>query len=164
MKLTEADFTRQYQGFPHRPKEGIQGDCYRTAIACVLGIDRDEVPHSHEDQTGEENAAFMDAWLRPRGLRRIFIPVLGDDFKVVANEIYPRGGGLPLIVTGRGPRRVNHVVVVHGVDDFWCPTLGRVAAEQALVGPALPDNYFWAEWIVGDPLGLSTLEASRRAK
>lgn len=146
-----SELARQFQAFSHKPSDGVQGDCYRTAVACVLGVERDSVPHSHDELSGPENEAFIDAWLRPQGLRRIFIPVLGDDFKEVANAIYPRGGGLPLILTGCGPRNVNHVIVVHGVDDFWCPTLGKVAAEVALIGPALPDNYFWAEWIVRDP-------------
>ena len=77
------------------------------------------------------------------------MPVGGDDFKTVANNLYPRGSGLSCIITGEGPRSVNHVIVVHGVDDFWCPTLGQVSADVALVGPALPDGYFWVEWIVG---------------
>lgn len=146
-----SDLLRQRQAFRHAPDEGMLGDCYRTAIACVLGIERDSVPHSHEDLTGEEHAVFMDAWLRPQGLRRIFMPVLGDDCKEVADSIYPRGGGLPFILTGSGPRSVNHVIVVHGVDDYWCPTLGSVSAEIGLIGPALPDKYFWVEWIVRDP-------------
>lgn len=145
------DYSRQLQRFWHAPQRNTQGDCYRTAIACVLGVDRDSVPHSHDEQTGEENYAFMDNWLRPQGLTRILMPVVGDNFKEIANALYPRGGGLPLIVTGCGPRNVNHVIVVHGVDDFWCPTLGAVTAEVALIGPALPDSYFWAEWVVRKP-------------
>ncbi len=146
-----TNLSRQLQRFPHAPQRGIQGDCYRTAIACVLGVERDSVPHSHDEQTGDEAYAMMDAWLRPQGLTRIFMPVLGDSFSEIANVLYPRGGGLPLIVTGAGPRNVNHVVVVHGIDDFWCPTLGAVSAEVALIGPALPDGYFWAEWVVRKP-------------
>jgi len=149
--MLTTPLSRQKQAYRHDPKSGIQGDCYRTAIACVLGVERDSVPHSHEEMTGPENEAFIDAWLRPRGFRRIYLPVLGDEFKEVANAMYPRGGGLPVIITGQGPRNVNHVVVVYGVDDFWCPTLGAVDAEVALIGPALPDGYFWAEWIVRDP-------------
>lgn len=152
-----SKLSRQKQGFRHDPTNGIQGDCYRTAIACVLGVDRDSVPHSHDEMTGPENEIFIDAWLRPQGLRRIYIPVLGDDFKEVANAMYQRGGGLPVIITGRGPRNVNHVIVVHGVDDFWCPTLGQVDEQVALIGPALPDGYFWAEWVVRDPAGRSAL-------
>lgn len=162
-KLSEAqkrDLRRQHQAFRHAPERGVMGDCYRTAVACVLGVDRDAVPHSHDDMTGDEASAFIDAWLRPQGLTRIFIPVAGDDFEEIANAIYPRGGGLSMIVTGRGPRDVNHVVVVHGVDDFWCPILGAVDAHTALAGPALPNGYFWAEWIVGVPAGRSALEGT----
>lgn len=148
-----SDLKRQLQAFRHDPSAGIQGDCFRTAVACVLGIDRESVPHSHDDLSGIEAMTFIDAWLHPQGLRRIHMPVLADTLDEVARNIYPRGGGLPVIVTGRGPRDVNHVVVVHGVDDIWCPTLGSVSPEIALVGGALPDRYFWAEWIVRDPSG-----------
>lgn len=134
------------------------GDCYRTAVACVLDVARDTVPHSHDDMTGPESETFIDAWLHPQGLRRIYIPVLGDDFKEVAAAMASRGGGLPVIITGRGPRDVNHCVVVYGPDDVWCPTLGRCKPCAALLGPALPDSYFWAEWIVADPSGRAALE------
>ena len=153
-----SDLSRQKQAHFHAPHRGIQGDCYRTAVACVLGVQRDTVPHSHDEQTGEESAAFMDAWLKQHGLHRIWMPVGGDDFKTVANNLYPRGSGLSCIITGEGPRSVNHVIVVHGVDDFWCPTLGQVSADVALVGPALPDGYFWVEWIVG-PAALAAPES-----
>lgn len=146
-----ADLSRQYQAFGHKPEKGVQGDCYRTAVACVLGVERDSVPHSHDELSGDEANAFMEAWLHPQGLRRIAIPVGGDEFRTIANNIFPRGSNMPFIVTGQGPREVNHCVVVHGVDDFWCPTLGSVTAEVALKGPALPDGYFWAEWIVRLP-------------
>lgn len=143
--------TRQLQAFRPAPKDGVQGDCYRTAVACVLGVDRDSVPHSHDDLNGGEAMAFIDAWLKPQGLLRIAMPVLADTLDEVARNIYPHGGGLPVIVTGRGPRDVNHCVVVYGPDDIWCPTLGSVPSEVALLGGALPDRYFWAEWIVADP-------------
>lgn len=159
-----AKLTRQYQAFRHEPENGIQGDCYRTAVACVLGIERDSVPHSHDELTGPEAETFIDGWLKPQGLRRIFMPVLGDDLRTVAEAIYPRGGGLPLMITGRGPRDVNHVVVVHGPDDIWCPTLGAVPPRIALIGPALPDHYFWAEWIVADPAARLALQESPDAQ
>ena len=46
---------------------------------------------------------------------------------------------------------VNHVVVAYGPDDYWCPSLGAVPPEAALTGPALPDGYFWVEWIIRPP-------------
>lgn len=143
---------RQKQAFSHDPENGIQGDCYRTAVACVLGVDRDSVPHTHDDLDGAQANQVMDSWLNPQGLCRIAIPVLADTLDEVAKNLYPRGGGLPVMVTGAGPRNVNHVVVVFGVEDIWCPTLGQVSPEIGLIGGALPDKYFWAEWIVRRPV------------
>lgn len=146
------DLRKQFQQFRHRPEEGIQGDCYPTAIACVLGRPRADIPHWHEALTGPEvNARYID-WFRSQGLRRIYFPVLdtGETFRTLANEMWSRGDGMPMILTGAGPRGVNHVVVVYGTDDFWCPTLGKTN-DVGLVGPALPDGYYWAEWIVREP-------------
>lgn len=148
-----ADLTRQFQAHAHRPESGIQGDCYRTAIACVLGVERDSVPHSHDDMTGAEANEFHGKWLREQGLRRLFIPVNpagSTSAAQLANEMWSRGDGLPMILTGHGRRGVNHCMVVHGEDDFWCPILGAVA-DTGLDGGALPDGYYWAEWLVRDP-------------
>ena len=144
------DFKRQLQAFLHDPARGVMGDCYRTALACVLGVDRDLVPHTHADLTGQEHLDETGAWLHSQGLRRIVIPVHATTLEEVAT-IHTRSDGLPLIVTGCGPRHTNHVVVVYGPHDIWCPILGEVAPEVALLGPARPTDYFWAEWIVKKP-------------
>lgn len=34
---------KQKQAFKHDPANGIYGDCYRTGIACILGIDREDM-------------------------------------------------------------------------------------------------------------------------
>lgn len=40
----------QKQAYRHNPDLGIYGDCHRTAIACILDMDRDHVPHiTHEE-------------------------------------------------------------------------------------------------------------------
>src|SRR5437879_5835280 len=39
----------QKQRFQHDPDGGVWGDCHRTAIACALGLPRDEVPHFCDD-------------------------------------------------------------------------------------------------------------------
>lgn len=33
------------QAFVDRDQDGVPGDCWRTAIACLLDMDRDDVPH-----------------------------------------------------------------------------------------------------------------------
>ena len=62
------DLGRQYQAFPHRPQDGVQGDCYRTAVACVLGVERDSVPHTHDELTGPEAEKFIDSMAAPARL------------------------------------------------------------------------------------------------
>jgi len=38
----------QKQKFAHKPDEGVFGDCFRTALAAILDLDRDDVPHFNE--------------------------------------------------------------------------------------------------------------------
>lgn len=66
---------RQKQAFLHKPEEGVYGDCYRTCIACLLGIDRDAVPHFYSTEDGRQSDQSLpiagivaaDAWRnRPR--------------------------------------------------------------------------------------------------
>jgi len=35
----------QKQAFRHDPSNGMYGDCHRTAIASILGVERDTVPN-----------------------------------------------------------------------------------------------------------------------
>jgi len=39
------------QKYLHDPGNGVIGDCYRTAIGCILEIDPMELPHNWEFQT-----------------------------------------------------------------------------------------------------------------
>lgn len=145
-------FRYQYQMFRHDPENGIMGDCYRTAVACVLDKPIHVVPHSHEELTGSEMEALMDGYLNPLGLFRIYIPVVGDRFTTVVENLWVRGGGLPMLITGKSPRYdCNHVMVVYGPNDIWCPSLGRIDGGTQAMEPALPDGYYWVEWIVGRP-------------
>lgn len=151
----QRDLRKQHQCFPHRPRDGIQGDCYPTALACVLQRPRDEIPHWHDDPGSDVINGRYKEWFATQNLRQIYFPVLppegGMSCHSAANDMWSRGSGLPMIMTGLGPRGVNHVIVVYGEDDYWCPTLG--ALDKTLFeGPALPSHYYWAEWIVRAPI------------
>lgn len=141
----------QRQLFAHAPEDGVSGDCYPTALACVLGRPRAEIPHTH-DQDSERVNDFYRRWFASQGLKQIYFPVLyqGEPVTSIADEMQSRGGDLPMLLTGDGGRGVNHVIIVYGPGDYWCPTLGKTK-EVALLGPARPSDYFWAEWIVRAP-------------
>ena len=43
----------------HRPEEGVFGDCYRTAIACLLDLRPQDVPHVADTSTMAEQDRRM---------------------------------------------------------------------------------------------------------
>lgn len=73
--VVEFRLTRLTQSIPaHKPGEGAIGDCYRTAIACLVGSAKPEtVPHfpeatmSIERAPGWHSFALARRWLRSRG-------------------------------------------------------------------------------------------------
>lgn len=60
---------------------GDHGDCYRTAIACILEVEPVQVPHLSEmalasDNPGGAANAALNEWLRPRGYQILDFPFL----------------------------------------------------------------------------------------
>ena len=56
--------TPQKQMFLHDPDNGVWGDCQRTAIACILDRDVEDVPHFfHDGCDGKTADKRIDDWL-----------------------------------------------------------------------------------------------------
>ena len=98
---------RFVQLLPHDPDKDHRGDCFRTAIACILETPPAEVPHFVESETW-----FMDCqkWLRNRGYCLVY----------EANPTYAEYWGYHLI-SGDGPRGMRHTVVGCGGEEVWDP-------------------------------------------
>lgn len=103
----------------HRPDEDAIGDCWRTCIACILGLSRpDLIPHfvaDGLDLSRADDVAAARRWLRSNeGLDLGFVKL--DD----ATRL-----GVPAIGTvasKAGPW--NHCVVVQHGAVIWCPSTG----------------------------------------
>lgn len=132
------------QLFGHQPEEGIFGDCYRTAIACLLDLDPSEVPHEHRFMTDEEHTALYLDWFRERGIHRIAVPMQCESVQQALDVSANWSQGLPYIFTGRSQRGVNHCVVGHGAKIIHDPHPSGVGID----GPADPQGYYWVEWLV----------------
>jgi hypothetical protein len=57
--------TPHKQRFRHDPANGIYGDCWRTAIACLLDIQPEEIPHEHRVYADNEQQTIIADFLRP---------------------------------------------------------------------------------------------------
>lgn len=107
----------QKQKFKHDPANGVFGDCHRTAIAMILNLDRDLVPHFMDGVMPGAATAHVDeaiaAFLADYGLEEVSFPLMGDlSLESVLKHIRVWCKA-PVILGGESTTGVNHSVVVH---------------------------------------------------
>lgn len=134
--------TPQKQLNLHDPANGVWGDCYRTAIACLLDLRPEEVPHLNED-TGAGDMADQDrkmaAWLGERGLTVFSFPMGDAPIDTILTCLDSWNHGQRFMLTGTSTTGCNHVVICKDKAIEWNTSL--TGAE--IVGPC--DDGFW--WI-----------------
>lgn len=143
----------QKQLVRHDPANGKFGDCYRTAVAVVLGCDASEIPHVCEK--GRRNADDLDGliamreFLRSNGLaisKSVFNGELTwTAFREWMAKFNP---DTAFIATGQSTRGVNHCVVMIG-GEVVCDPFSGVADQDALTRSATEDgeSHWWVEVI-----------------
>lgn len=136
----------QKQKFLHKPDEGIFGDCFRTCLAILLGVDADEVPHFMG--SGEFDALQFDDWIEENGLHLMKVVFPGhepmENVMISANVF---GIGLPYILSGWSRTPSNHCVIAQGKEIVCDPSL----LDSGIVGPMHLENgveEWWVEWLV----------------
>ncbi len=137
----------QKQKFQHDPDNGIYGDCQRTAIACILDMDRDEVPHFYDGGVSAKKAAKATReWLSERGLTLFQVAFHSDTeidkFLESLDAINP---GQHFIWGGKSRNGVNHSVVVSGGEVVCDPSLN----DAGIVGPC-DDGFYWIDILALD--------------
>ena len=136
----------QKQKFAHKPEEGIFGDCFRTAIAAILDLDRDDVPHFNEGAFYDDGKQVdrARAWLKGRGLNMISLAYPGetplDDLIGTIGRLNP---GIPFLLAGRSAAGCNHQVVASGTG-IVCDPSGT-----GITGPC-NDGLYWVDFIGAD--------------
>lgn len=122
------------------PGNGQRGDCYRTALSCLLELPAEEVPHFYEDAVSDEAddkwdfnkaiPAWITAWLAERGLLRIMTTISGD-LPTVLHYCSMMAGGSPYLLSGVSSTGISHVIVAQGSKMIWDPSPRNVG----VVGP-----------------------------
>lgn len=148
--------TPRKQLLRHDPENGIQGDCQRAAVASVLDLRVEDVPHFCEDAPDAETYnARVDEYLASRGLcliRTAFEGNLGLERVLEAQAGMNRGVYFLLMGTSR--TGCNHVVVACDGEIVHDPSL----TNAGIIGPA-DDGWFWCEFfgsaIATKPRGIS---------
>lgn len=138
----------QKQKYMHIPDEGQFGDCHRTAIAMVLGLDRDQVPHFLHDNCGNaEFRARVRDYLSTQGVAEVGVPIGGEGISPehVMDCIACWSPDTPVILGGLSRTGINHSVVVFG-GQMFDPSL----TESGIVGPC-NDGFYWCSMLVNLP-------------
>ena len=137
-RLTQANL--------HKPAEGIFGDCARTCMAMILGLDRDSIPNFgvHYD----DNAAWgkaVDDFLRPLGLSEVAIPVQASSWQEAASFIQRLNQGIPFVLGGISLTGVRHAVVISPDGQMYDPSINSSGIVKEC-----EDGYYWiwfyAKW------------------
>lgn len=136
----------QKQKIRHNPAAGEFGDCHRTAIAILFGLDAEEVEHfaDHGIDDHEKFNRRVDDWLTDRGFAQISIPYEGlqplsnllETFNVLARGVY-------WLLAGTSRTGCNHSVVCRGGVIIADPS----QTNAGIIGPC-DDGFYWATFLL----------------
>ena len=129
----------------HDPANGVYGDCARTAIACLLDVPPQDVPHFMDGCDNDEQADVaidaQQAWLGSRGLAVVTLGYGGygpdDPPSAILDVMAESNPGIYYLLVGRSQSGVNHVVVCCGGEIVHDPSLD----DAGIVGPTLSGAY-----------------------
>jgi hypothetical protein len=104
-----------FQQVLHDPNAGQYGDCHRAAIATVLGLPPDDVPHFGFDDPPAP--AFFNRereFLARFNLYGATVPFSGELTDVLRTMSTLNGSDFVYLLGGKSPRGTNHTVVCRG--------------------------------------------------
>ena len=141
----------QKQKFMHDPENGVFGDCYRTCLAGMLGMERDDVPHWVQTMDPNlwetEVQPKYDKWLAERGLQELAIPVHTAELLEIL-EFQKSRSSQPTIamLVGKSKTGCNHVVLVRDGKIIHDPAIN----DSGIIGPC-DDGFYWLTWLIPAP-------------
>lgn len=138
----------QKQRYLHRPEEGTFGDCHRTCIASLLGLDRDEVPNwGLHYKDGDAFDKACTEYLASQGLRRIVLPLHTENGRPEeALEWMKRNNpSVYYLLTGQSKNGTNHVVIAKDDAIVWDPSLDNSGIVSGCQYDGEPTNWFWID-------------------
>ncbi|WP_116364392.1 hypothetical protein [Parahaliea mediterranea] len=140
----------QKQKFRHDPESGVYGDCYRTCLAGMLGLDRDDVPHwvttMEPELWATEVQPKYDQWLSERGLQELAIPIHSEGADLAGIlELHKTRTKHPTVamLTGESGNGCNHVVLVREGEIIHDPGMN----DPGITGPC-GDGFYWLTWLI----------------
>lgn len=132
------------QRFRHDPDNGVYGDCHRTALACLLDMEPEEVPHFGGDYTDPGAFHLRESeWLESQGLcaaSTAFNAPLEDVLRA-QESLNPR---VYYLLGGKSRTGCGHTVIGCGGEIVWDPSLD----DAGIVAPFDSDGLYWVTWIL----------------
>ena len=119
----------------HDPENGVWGDCHRTALACLLNLQPQQVPHyiGEHELAKTQGCEFdwelaQEKWLNRLGYTSVDI-VFGNGepdpdlerLQSIFSFMEQRNPDIYYLLGGRSPRHTNHTVVCRGGSFEWDP-------------------------------------------
>lgn len=124
----------------HNPKKGQYGDCYRTAIACLLDTHPALVPHT---MAGNDGRGDMRKYLAERELSMIELAVYGPHVDDVLAEMQRMNPDAYYVLIGKSPKGIGHCVICLGGIVVHDPNPDGVG-----VAAGLEDDMFFVQFLV----------------
>lgn len=134
------------QRFRHQPDKGIYGDCHRTALACLLDMEPEQVPHFGEMMFVHGTEAASEAeelWLNKQGLSQVFVPYSVDTLDNLLLHLASINPRAYYLLGGTSKNGVGHTVVGCGGKLIWDPAQDN----SGIVGP-MSDGFFWISYFL----------------
>ena len=148
------------QKFKHDPLNGMIGDCHRTAIACILNLEPEQVPHYIEQYWNQENGGELadkafNKWLLERNLEITDI-AFNCSLEEILNMKNHYSPNAYYILSGQSRNGTNHTVVAKGGEIIWDPAIDN----SGILGPC-HDGLYWVGYIVPIEYGLTIDQDAR---
>lgn len=137
----------QKQLYRHEPENGRNGDCHRTAVACMLDLAVEEVPHFFAEVDPKDKDLAWDAqqaWFAARGEVLLSIPYNGKDLSLqeILDTMRITNPGVHYLLGGESKTGVGHTVVCKDNAVVHDPSLD----DSGIVGP-MEDGCYWVSFI-----------------
>lgn len=133
--------TPHKQLYRHDPENGVYGDCFRAAVACLLDEVPSLVPHVGLEASGVQATQRMNDWLvAEHRLILVEFPFMGE-LQDVMDTMENFNPGLTYLLTGRSRNGVSHVVICRSRKIIHDPSLD----DSGIVGPCQDSapNAYW---------------------
>lgn len=130
----------------HDPDNGQYGDCVRTAIACLLSLRPEQVPHFFSDGDNPKWDVDVIEFLSPFNLSYFMFPLkLGEDqdHNLILDVMRVNNPDTLYLLYGTSKTGCNHNVICKAGEIIHDPTQG----DPGIVGPC-DDGLYWIGLII----------------